>query len=94
MALHFQVSGHVPRDRQTLSLASSQRNSSIQNDLVPLQLGWIKVFESLVRRAKALCRTTIALRTDHTWENSLFQQIEQGPNLGRRKLRMLYELNA
>jgi hypothetical protein len=68
---HFQVSGHVSHDQQTLSPAWSERNPSIQKDLVPLQLGRIKVFEYLVRWAKALCRTTIALRTDHTWEKFL-----------------------
>jgi hypothetical protein len=68
-ASHVQVSGHVPRDRWTLSPAWHERNSSIQKDSVPLQLGWIKVFECLVRWAKALCRVTMALRTNHTWEN-------------------------
>jgi hypothetical protein len=30
--------------------------------------------ECLVRRAKALCCATMALRTDHTWEKSSAQQ--------------------
>jgi hypothetical protein len=50
------------------------RDLSIQKDMVPLQLGWIKVFECLVRRAKALCCATMALRTNHTWEKSYAQQ--------------------
>jgi hypothetical protein len=54
----------------------------------------IKVFECLVRQAKALCRATMALRIDHTMEKSLAQQTEQGPNLGHQKLRILYELGA
>jgi hypothetical protein len=36
----------------------------------------------------------MALRIDHTWEKSLAQQIEQGPDLSRQRLRMLYELSA
>jgi hypothetical protein len=73
MASHVQVLGNVPRDQQTLSPTWSERNSSIQKDSIPLQLGPIIVFECLVKRAKALCRTTMALRTDHTWEKSLAQ---------------------
>jgi hypothetical protein len=34
----------------------------------------------------------MTLRTNHTWEKSLVQQIEQGLDLDRRRLRMLYEL--
>jgi hypothetical protein len=94
MASHVQVSGHVPRDRRTLSLARSERNLSIQKDSVPLQLEQIMVFKCLVKRAKALCRATMTLRIDCMWEKSLAQQIEQGPDPGRRRLRMLYELGA
>jgi hypothetical protein len=36
----------------------------------------------------------MALRTDHTWEKSLAQQTEQGPDMGRRRIRMLYELGT
>jgi hypothetical protein len=36
----------------------------------------------------------MALSTDHTWEISLAQQTERGPNPGRRMLQMLYELSA
>jgi hypothetical protein len=77
-----------------LSPAWSERTQSIQKDSEPSQLGWIKVIECLVRRAKTLCRATMALRTDHTWEKSSAQQTEWGPNLGHQKLRMLYELGA
>jgi hypothetical protein len=59
-----------------------------------MQLGRVKVFECLVRQAKALCRMTMALRIDHTWEKSLSQQIEQGPNPSHQRLRMLYELDT
>jgi hypothetical protein len=38
-----------------------------------LQLGDIKIFECLVRRAKALCHAAMALKTDHTWEKALAQ---------------------
>jgi hypothetical protein len=62
--------------------------------LIPLQVGWIKVFKCLVRRGKALCRATMALRTGHNWKNSLTQQTKQGPDPGRRRLQMLYELSA
>jgi hypothetical protein len=34
------------------------------------------------------------LRFDHTWEKSLAQQTEQGPDLGHQKLQMLYELDS
>jgi hypothetical protein len=81
-------------DQWTLSPAWSERNLSIQKDSVPLQLGWIKVFECLVRRAKALCSATMALRTDHTREKSLAQQTEQGPGPSHQRLWMLYELGA
>jgi hypothetical protein len=67
--LRVQVSGHVLRDQWTLNPAWSERNLSIQKNSVPLQLGRIKVFECLIRRGNALCRTTMALRIDHTWEN-------------------------
>jgi hypothetical protein len=36
----------------------------------------------------------MALRTDHTWEKSLAQQIEQGLDPSRQRLQMLYELDA
>jgi hypothetical protein len=36
----------------------------------------------------------MALRTDHTWEKSLAQQTEQGPDPGWLRFRMLYELGA
>jgi hypothetical protein len=51
-----------------------------------MQLRRIKIFECLVRRAKALCRMTMALRTNHTWEKYLAQQTEQGLDMGRRRL--------
>jgi hypothetical protein len=63
-------------------------------DSVPLQLRWIKVFEYLVRRAKALCRTTMTLKLIRPGKKPLAQQIEQGPDLGHRRLRMLYEPGA
>jgi hypothetical protein len=44
--------------------------------------------------SQALCRAAMALIIDHIWEKSLAQQIEQGPDLGGRRLRMLYELDA
>jgi hypothetical protein len=94
MASHVQVSGHVLRDRWTLSLAWSERNLSIQKDSVPFQLGRIKVFECLVRRVKALCRATMTLWADHSWEKSLAQQTEQDPDPGHRRLQMLYELDT
>jgi hypothetical protein len=94
MASHVQESGHVSCDQWTLSPALSERNMSIEKDLVPLQLGRIMVFECMVRRAKALCHATMALRTDHTWGKSLAQQTEQGPDPGRRRLQMFYELGA
>jgi hypothetical protein len=59
-----------------------------------MQLRWIKIIECLVKRAKALCRAIMALRADHTWEKFLAQQIEQGPDPGRRRIRMLYKLGA
>jgi hypothetical protein len=93
-ALHVQVLGHVPRDWRTLNLAKSERNPSIQKDSVPLQLKWIKIFDCLVRRAKALCHAIMVLRTNHTLEKSLAQQTEQGPDLGHQRLRMFYELSA
>jgi hypothetical protein len=77
-----------------LRLAWSERYMSIHKNSVPLQLGQIKVFECLVRWANALCHTTMALRTNHTWEKYLAQQIEQGLDLSHQKLRMLYELSA
>jgi hypothetical protein len=77
-----------------LSPAWSERTLSIQKGSVPLQLRLIKVFECLVRQAKALCRATMALRTDHTWEKSSAQQTGWGPNLGHQRLRILYELCA
>jgi hypothetical protein len=92
MDSHAQASSHVPRDQWTLRPAWSERNPSIQKDSVPMQLGRIKVFECLVRRAKALLCVTMALRTDHTWQKSLAQQTEQGPDLNRQRLLMLYEL--
>jgi hypothetical protein len=91
---HVQVSVLVPRNQQTLSPTWSERNLCIQKDSVPLQLKQIKVFECLVRRASALCHTTMALRTNHTLEKSLAQQIEQGPDPGHQRLWMLYELDA
>jgi hypothetical protein len=94
MASHVQVLGHVPCDRQTLNPAWSERNPSSQKDSIPLQLGRIKVFECLIRRAKALCRVTMTLITSHTWEKFLAQQTEQGPNPGCQRLWMLYELGA
>jgi hypothetical protein len=42
----------------------------------------------------ALCHTTMELITDHTWKKILAQQTEQGPDPGRRRLRMFYELGA
>jgi transcription initiation factor IIE alpha subunit len=40
-----------------------------------------------------MCRATIMeLKTEHAQEKSLAQQTEQGPNLVRRMLSMLYEL--
>jgi hypothetical protein len=36
----------------------------------------------------------MALRINHTREKPLAQQIEQGPDLGRRMPRMLYELGV
>jgi hypothetical protein len=69
-------------------------NPSIRRDSVPMQLRWIKIFECLVRRAKGLCHVTMALRTNHTWEKSLVHQTEQGLDLDRRRLRMLYELST
>jgi hypothetical protein len=36
----------------------------------------------------------MALRTDHTWEKSLAQQTEKGPDPGCQRLQMLYELSA
>jgi hypothetical protein len=36
----------------------------------------------------------MALRTDHTWEKSSTQQTKWGPNPGRQRLWMLYELGA
>jgi hypothetical protein len=78
----------------TLSPAWSERNPSIQKDSVPLQLRRIKIFECLVRRAKALCHTTMTLRNDHTWETSLAQQTEHGPDPSHQRLQMLYELGA
>jgi hypothetical protein len=36
----------------------------------------------------------MALRTSHTREKSLAQQIEQGPDPDGRRLQMLYELGA
>jgi hypothetical protein len=77
-----------------LSPAWFERNPSIWKESVPLQLGWIKVFDCLVRRAKALCCTTMALRTDHTWAKSSAQQTEWGPNPGHQRLWILYELSA
>jgi hypothetical protein len=68
-ASHVQVLGHVPCDQWTLSASWSEGNPSVQKDSVPLQLRRIKVFECLVRRAKALCHAVMALRTDHTWES-------------------------
>jgi hypothetical protein len=59
-----------------------------------MQLRRIKIFESLVRRGKALCRAAMALRTDHTSEKPLAQQTKQSPDPGRQRLRMLYELSA
>jgi hypothetical protein len=59
-----------------------------------MQLGLIKVLECLVRRVKARCRAITTLRTNHTWEKSLPQQTEQGPDPGRQRLLMLYELSA
>jgi hypothetical protein len=44
-----------------------------------LQLGPIKVFKCLVRRAKALCRVTMTLRTDHTWKNPLLNKLSEVP---------------
>jgi hypothetical protein len=70
-ASYVQVSGHVPHNWRTLSLAWSEKNPSIQKDSVPLQLGRIKVFKCLVRQAMALCHTTIALRNDHNWKKIL-----------------------
>jgi hypothetical protein len=65
-ALHAQVVRPCATWWMTLSPAWSERNPSIQKNLVPLQLGWINIFECLVRRAKDLWRVTMALRTDHT----------------------------
>jgi hypothetical protein len=59
-----------------------------------MQLGRIKDFECLVKRAKVLCCTVMALRTDHTWEKSLAQQSEQSPDPCHQRLQMLYELDA
>jgi hypothetical protein len=77
-----------------LSPAWSERTLSIQKGSVPLQLRLIKVFECPVKQAKALCRATMVLRTDHTWEKSSAQQTDWGPNLGHQRLRILYELYA
>jgi hypothetical protein len=65
-ASHVQVVWPCAAWPTTLSLAWSERNLSIQKDSVPLQHGQIKVFECLVRRAKALSHATMTLRTDHT----------------------------
>jgi hypothetical protein len=78
----------------TLSPTWSERNPSIQKNSVPLQLRQIKVFECLVRQTKALWRVTMALKPDHTWEKSSTQQTEWGPDPGRQRLWMLYELIA
>jgi hypothetical protein len=94
MASHAQVVSPCATRWTTLSPTWSKRNPNIQKDSVPLQLEWINVFECLVRRAKALCHVTMSLRTDHTWEKFLAQQIEQGPDPGRWRLRMLYEISA
>jgi hypothetical protein len=59
-----------------------------------MQLGWIKVFECLIRRANALCHVTMVLRTDHIWEKILAQQTEQGLDPGRQRPRMLYKLST
>jgi hypothetical protein len=93
-ASQVQVSAYVLRDQWTLSPAWSKRSPSIQKDSVPLQLGRINVFKCLVRRAKPLCCTTMALRTDHIWEKLLAQQTEQSPDLSCQRFRMLYELGA
>jgi hypothetical protein len=69
MASHAQVVRPRATRPTTLSLAWSDRNPSIQKDSVSLHLRQIKVFKCLVRRAKALCHATMALRSDHTWEN-------------------------
>jgi hypothetical protein len=37
---------------------------------------------------------TMELRTDHTWEKSLAQPMEQGPDLDDQRLQMLFELGA
>jgi hypothetical protein len=58
-------------DQRTLSLAWSERNLSIQNGSVPLQLGWIKIFECLVRRDKGLCCASMVLRLHHTQKKIL-----------------------
>jgi hypothetical protein len=73
---------HETRDQRALSLAWSEINSSIRRDLVPMQLRRFKIFECLVRRVKALCRVTMAVRTDHTWEKSSAQQTEWDPDPG------------
>jgi hypothetical protein len=59
-----------------------------------LQLRRTMVFECLIRLANALCRAIMTLRTDHIWEKPLAQQTEKGPNSGRQKLQMLYELGT
>jgi hypothetical protein len=59
-----------------------------------MQLGWIKVFKCLVRRAQALCHAAKTLSIDHAWENPLAQQTEQGFDLSQQRPRMLYELGT
>jgi hypothetical protein len=93
-ASHAQVVRPCAAWQTTLSPTWFERNLSIQKNSVPLYLRWIKVFECLFRRAKVLCRASMALRTDHTWEKSSAQQTEWGPDSGRQRLRMLYELDA
>jgi hypothetical protein len=53
---------------------------------MPLQLRWIKVFECLVRRAKALHHATMALKPGHTREKYLAPQTEQGLDLDSQRL--------
>jgi hypothetical protein len=56
-----------------------------------MQLGWIKIFECLVRRAQDLCHAATTLRTDHIGEKPLARQTEQGFDPSRQKPRMLYD---
>jgi hypothetical protein len=94
MALHPQIVTPCVVRPTTLSPSWFKRNLSIQKDSIPMLHRWIKVFECLVRRAKALWRPTMALRTDHTWEKCFAQQTEWGPNSGLQRPRMLYELSV